>query len=159
MCVSTCTWMLHPFLKYSRPSAWQEQAENRSLPWAKSTLSLPCSISAGMRSRKAGSSLQVGITIFPLSSVQILGGKFRIWTKSSYKRSYWLEWTLEHVLSHSILLTPCYFPFPTPSFLFWCNAKDFWESQKGKACNNLKSEHFLVAFNAYIQHFILRDLL
>lgn len=119
----------------------------------------PCSVCAGVRSHKAGSSLQVGITIIPLSSEQILGGKLRIWSKSSCNHSYWLEWALEHVLSHSVLLIPCYFPFPTPSFLFWCNVKDFWETQKGKAYYNLKFEHFLLVFNAYIQHFILKDLL
>lgn len=142
-----------------RPSVWQEQAGSRSLPCAKSTPSPPCSLCAGVRSQKGDSSLQVGITIIPLSSVQILGGKFRIWTKSSWKPSHWLEWALENVLSHSILLIPCYFPFPTLSCLFWCNVEGFWEIQKGKTYNILKFEHFLLAFNAYIQHFILKDLL
>lgn len=146
-------------IQAKRRSVCQEQAGSRSLPCAKSTLSPPCSICAGVRSHEADSSLQVGITIIPLSSGQILGGKSRIWTKSSCKQSHWLEWALEHVLSHSILLIPCYFPVPTPSFLFWCSVEDFWEIQKDKAYDNLIFEHFLLAFNAYSQHFILKNLL
>lgn len=141
---------LPKYIQAKRPSVWQEQAGSRSLPCAKSTLSPPCPICAGVRSCKADSSLQVGITISPLSSVQILGGKFRVWTKSFCKPRHWFEWALENVLSHSILLIPCYFPFPTLPFSFWCNAEDFCEIHKGKIYNNLKFEHFLLAFNAYI---------